>query len=181
MTGQFVKALGTVYHLDCFRCGDCSTIVASKFFPVESTDGKQYPLCETDYFRRLGLDLRPNAVLRYGGAILPLAVRILFDSRFLRFLTVAYPPWQTRNSMLSTSPAPSAQPFSARRTPITNTLTTSTATTHYSTRFATKCVGCNSAILKQFVEIKRNKREECWHPECYMIHKVVSPSLLLLH
>lgn len=43
---------------------------------------------------------------------------------------------------------------------------------HYSTRFATKCAGCNSAILKQYVEINRNSRDECWHPECYMIHKV---------
>lgn len=43
---------------------------------------------------------------------------------------------------------------------------------HYSTRFATKCAGCNSAILKQFVEINRNNRDECWHPECYMINKV---------
>lgn len=32
---------------------DCNTIVAAKFFPVEAKDGKQYPLCETDYFRRL--------------------------------------------------------------------------------------------------------------------------------
>ena len=45
---------------------------------------------------------------------------------------------------------------------------------HYSTRFATKCAGCNSAILKQFVEINRNMRDECWHPECYMINKVSS-------
>lgn len=43
---------------------------------------------------------------------------------------------------------------------------------HYSTRFATKCAGCNTAILKQFVEINRNMRDECWHPECYMINKV---------
>ena len=43
---------------------------------------------------------------------------------------------------------------------------------HYSTRFATKCAGCSSAILKQFVEINRNNRDECWHPECYMINKV---------
>lgn len=42
---------------------------------------------------------------------------------------------------------------------------------HYSTRFATKCAGCNTAILKQFVEINRNMRDECWHPECYMINK----------
>lgn len=43
---------------------------------------------------------------------------------------------------------------------------------HYSTRFATKCVGCGVAILKQFVEVNRNQRDECWHPECYMIQKV---------
>lgn len=42
---------------------------------------------------------------------------------------------------------------------------------HYSTRFATKCVGCGVAILKQFVEINRNQKDECWHPECYMIQK----------
>lgn len=55
MTGQFVRALGMVYHLDCFRCQDCGKVVASKFFPVDGVDGKQYPLCETDYFKRLGL------------------------------------------------------------------------------------------------------------------------------
>ncbi|KAG9122139.1 hypothetical protein FRC07_001612 [Ceratobasidium sp. 392] len=42
---------------------------------------------------------------------------------------------------------------------------------HYSTRFAVKCVGCNSAILKQFVEINRNQRDSAFHPECYLIHK----------
>jgi hypothetical protein len=43
---------------------------------------------------------------------------------------------------------------------------------HYSTRFAVKCVGCETAILKQFVEMNRNGKDECWHPECYMISKV---------
>jgi hypothetical protein len=45
---------------------------------------------------------------------------------------------------------------------------------HYSTKFAVKCVGCETAILKQFVEMNRNGRDECWHPECYMISKVRS-------
>jgi len=59
LVGQFVRALGSTYHLDCFRCRDCKTIVASKFFPMDEqrdhnrTD--QYPLCERDYFRRLDL------------------------------------------------------------------------------------------------------------------------------
>jgi len=42
---------------------------------------------------------------------------------------------------------------------------------HYSTKFAQKCNGCQTAILKQFVEIFRNGVNQHWHPECYMIHK----------
>lgn len=79
MQGAFVRALGTVYHLQCFKCmvrhflsssippmatcqvltavplQDCGTVVASKFFPIDGPDGKQQPLCERDYFRRLNL------------------------------------------------------------------------------------------------------------------------------
>jgi hypothetical protein len=42
---------------------------------------------------------------------------------------------------------------------------------HYSTRFAARCNGCQTSILKQFVEIFRNGQNQHWHPECYMIHK----------
>ena len=42
---------------------------------------------------------------------------------------------------------------------------------HYSTQFAQRCNGCQTAILKQFVEIFRNGQNQHWHPECYMIHK----------
>lgn len=72
MQGAFVRALGAVYHLNCFKCmvrhpypcvtfnyskvyQDCGTVVASKFFPIDGPDGKQHPLCERDYFRRLNL------------------------------------------------------------------------------------------------------------------------------
>lgn len=34
---------------------DCNKVVAAKFFPIEGAEGRQYPLCETDYFRRLSL------------------------------------------------------------------------------------------------------------------------------
>ena len=34
---------------------DCGDVVASKFFPIEGPDGRQHPLCERDYFRRLNL------------------------------------------------------------------------------------------------------------------------------
>ena len=76
MQGAFVRALGAVFHLNCFKCmvrlffvpftvstvhdrlsipQDCGDVVASKFFPIEGQDGKQHPLCERDYFRRLNL------------------------------------------------------------------------------------------------------------------------------
>jgi len=55
MHGAFVRALGTVYHLDCFKCIDCGEIVASKFFPIDGPEDKLQPLCERDYFRRIDL------------------------------------------------------------------------------------------------------------------------------
>jgi hypothetical protein len=42
---------------------------------------------------------------------------------------------------------------------------------HYSIRFSARCASCHSAILKEYVEINRNSRDETYHPECYMISK----------
>lgn len=80
--GQFVRAVQTHFHLECFKCADCGKIVAEKFFPVPPTsssnsptagsgpEGSQLPqsdlsttqvsmktliYCETDYFKRLDL------------------------------------------------------------------------------------------------------------------------------
>ena len=52
---------------------------------------------------------------------------------------------------------------------------------HYSTKFAQRCNGCNTAILKQFVEIFRNGQDQHWHPECYMIHKFWNVRLAKTH
>jgi hypothetical protein len=42
-------------ELSVISLQDCGDVVASKFFPIDGTDGKQQPLCERDYFRRLNL------------------------------------------------------------------------------------------------------------------------------
>ncbi|KAK0553568.1 Rho-type GTPase activating protein Rga1 [Tilletia horrida] len=175
MTGQFVRALGAVYHLDCFRCHDCGKIVAAKFFPatddmVDSTtttpvegkinnngsnnspttgSGKLFPLCETDYFKRLDLLCAKCGCALRGSYITALGMKFHVEHFTCSVCPTVFGPhdsYYEHNSRVYCH-------------------------FHYSTRFAIKCTGCRTAILKQFVEINRNNVDEHWHPECYMIHK----------
>ncbi|KAG8928978.1 hypothetical protein FRC00_001585 [Tulasnella sp. 408] len=149
MSGQVVRALGTVFHLDCFRCGDCNAVVASKFFPIEGSGGKQQPLCEKDYFRRLNLICAKCEQALRGSYITACDKKFHVEHFTCSVCTTLFGPQDSYYEHDGDVYCHS----------------------HYSTRFATKCVGCGSAILKQFVEINRNLKEGCWHPECYMIHK----------
>lgn len=177
LTGQFVRALEGTFHLDCFRCRvspvylmhrlllpararavvltllsvqDCGQIVASKFFPADDENGEgQYPLCETDYFRRLGL-----LCYQCGGAL---------RGSYITALERKYHVDHFTCSMCSTV-------FGAQDSYYEHDGNVY-CHYHYSTRFAQRCNGCQTAILKQFVEIFRNGQNQHWHPECYMIHK----------
>ena len=150
LTGQFVRALGGTYHLDCFKCADCGQVVASKFFPVDAADGTgQFPLCEIDYFRRLDL-------LCYdcGGALRGSYITALDRKYHIEHFTCSVCP---------TVFGASDSYYEHEGNVFCHY--------HYSTQFAQRCNGCQTAILKQFVEIFRNGQNQHWHPECYMIHK----------
>ena len=156
MTGQFVRALGGVYHLDCFRCADCGKGVASKFFSAtddmvagSGVPGRLFPLCETDYFRRLDLLCH-----KCGGALRGSYVTALGAKFHVEHFTC---------SVCATVFGPDDSYYEHEGNVYCHF--------HYSTRFAIKCSGCGMAILKQFVEINRNNADEHWHPECYMIHR----------
>ncbi|KAJ6518673.1 RhoGAP-domain-containing protein [Mycena sanguinolenta] len=149
MQGPFVRALGTVFHLNCFKCLDCGDVVASKFFPIEGPDGKQYPLCERDYFRRLNLICAKCGMALRGSYITACNKKFHVEHFTCSLCTTLFGPQDSYYEH-------DGDVF---------------CHFHYSTRFATKCAGCSTAILKQFVEINRNMRDECWHPECYMINK----------
>ncbi|KAL2757452.1 hypothetical protein ACRALDRAFT_2100347 [Sodiomyces alcalophilus JCM 7366] len=150
LTGQFVRALDGTFHLDCFKCRDCGQIVASKFFPADDEDGQgQYPLCETDYFRRLGL-----LCFQCGGAL---------RGSYITALDRKYHVDHFTCSLCSTV-------FGAQDSYYEHDDSVY-CHYHYSTQFAQRCNGCHTAILKQFVEIFRNGQNQHWHPECYMIHK----------
>ncbi|KAG2021437.1 hypothetical protein GB937_004774 [Aspergillus fischeri] len=150
LTGQFVRALGATYHLECFKCEDCGQIVASKFFPVDAEDGSgQYPLCETDYFRRLDLLCH-----ECGGALRGSYITALDHKYHIEHFTCSVCPtvFGAQDSYYEHEGRVYCH-------------------FHYSTQFAQRCHGCHTAILKQFVEIFRNGQNQHWHPECYMIHK----------
>lgn len=150
LTGQFVRALGGTFHLDCFKCADCGQVVASKFFPVDAADGSgQFPLCEIDYFRRLDL-----LCFDCGGALRGSYITALDRKYHIEHFTCSVCP-----TVFGASDSYYEHEGNVY------------CHFHYSTQFAQRCNGCQTAILKQFVEIFRNGQNQHWHPECYMIHK----------
>ncbi|KAF3919682.1 hypothetical protein ABW20_dc0105869 [Dactylellina cionopaga] len=125
-------------------------VPTQKFFPVDAEDGSgQYPLCETDYFRRL--DLLCHAC---GGALRGSYITALERKYHIEHFTCCVCPtiFGPQDSYYEHSGEVYCH-------------------YHYSTKFAARCQGCQTAILKQFVEIFRNGVNQHWHPECYMIHK----------
>lgn len=123
--------------------------MASKFFPAEDENGAQYPLCETDYFRRLGLLCH-----QCGGALRGSYITALDHKYHVDHFTCSL----------------CATVFGAQDSYYEHDGHVY-CHYHYSTQFAQRCNGCQTAILKQFVEIFRNGQNQHWHPECYMIHK----------
>ncbi|KAI7864075.1 hypothetical protein BDF14DRAFT_1952791 [Spinellus fusiger] len=149
LDGKFVRALDGTFHWGCFVCLDCHEPVASKFFPLDSVDGSQHPLCERDYFRRLKLVCDNCGEALRGSYITAVGKKFHLDHFSCSVCSVLFGPedsyYEHDNNVYCHE--------------------------HYSKQFAIKCSGCSSAILKQFVEINRNSIDEHWHPDCYMVHK----------
>ncbi|KAG2171655.1 hypothetical protein INT43_008035 [Umbelopsis isabellina] len=149
LTGDFIRALNRTYHIKCFNCADCDTDVASSFFEIEEEDGRVLPLCERDYFRRL------NLVCATCGEAL--------KGSYITALGQKYHVEHFNCSLCSTTFGPEDSYYENDGKVYCHY--------HYSVHFAVNCAGCETAILKQFVEINRNNVNEHWHPECYMINR----------
>lgn len=117
--------------------------------PTSTGSNKLFPLCETDYFRRLDL-----ICANCGGALRGSYITALGKKFHVEHFTCSICP---------TVFGPQDSYYEHDQRVFCHF--------HYSTRFAIRCTGCQTAILKQFVEINRNNQDEHWHPECYMIHK----------
>ncbi|ORX43476.1 RhoGAP-domain-containing protein [Hesseltinella vesiculosa] len=132
-----IRALGNIYHYQCFTCADCQALVANKFYALEQ-EGQFKIVCEKHYHARL----QPCANCQERPC--------RCDYRRCPGCR-SHPPAEKGDLYLEYD----GQAY---------------CLFHFAAIEATHCLGCDQAILKQFVEHKSwpNKK---WHPECYMIFK----------
>ena len=156
--------LSNLYFADSFQ--DCGDVVATEFFPIDDPNGngKQHPLCERDYFRTLDLICANCGEALRGSYITACGT----SHALLRLLEMTglsvdkrYHVEHFTCTICSTLFDPQDSYYEHNKDVYCHY--------HYSTSFAPKCAGCKTAILTQ---IKRNRCDECWHPECFMIDKV---------
>lgn len=153
ISGQFVRALNSAYHIECFTCYKCGDQCSSKFFPHDITDRNgnavQVPLCEYDYFKQLDLICASCDSALRGPYITALGNKFHLDhfkcSACGKVFESDESYYEHENNIYCHF--------------------------HYSKLFATKCEGCQSSIVKQFVELFKGGRNQQWHPECYMVFK----------
>lgn len=154
ITGQFVRALNSAFHVECFCCNECGNPCSAKFFPYDVTDEPtgfkfQVALCEYDYFKKLDLICyNCNKALR-GPYITALGNKYHLEHFKCTICDAIFE---------------SDESYYEHDSEIY-------CHYHYSKLFATPCEGCHSPIVKQFVELFRGGRNQQWHPECYMVHK----------
>ncbi|KAI9205138.1 uncharacterized protein BJ171DRAFT_581345 [Polychytrium aggregatum] len=148
--GQFVRASSENYHIDCFKCEDCSQVVAEKFFGLKGSDGRMHVFCERDYFRRLDL-----LCAKCGEAMRGPHISALNKKFHMEHFTCSVCPkiFRQRDCYYERDGQIYCQE-------------------HYSKSFAARCGGCRTFVLKNFVEITKNEITEHWHPDCYMIYKL---------
>lgn len=95
--------------------------MASKFFPIDAPDGKQSPLCERDYFKRLNLICAKCSMALRGSYITACST---FEFSIKRYSS-SLPLVQTRSIMWNISHVPCVQRCSDHMIPTTNMMETS--------------------------------------------------------
>lgn len=164
ISGHFVRALNRVYHMDCFRCTDCSKPCSSKFFPIlitkepvvnNNTSAElepiqdTVPLCEQCYFRRQDLLCASCEGALRGSYITAMGKKYHVEHFTCSLCSTVFgtdDSYYEHEDMIY-------------------------CRFHYSKLYASRCEGCKTAILRQFVEVFKGGRNQQWHPECYMISK----------
>ena len=119
--------------------------MASKFFPYTGDSSDPTPLCEKDYFRRLDLLCFECGEALRGNYVTALNRKYHLEHFWCK---VCHKVLSCEDSC-----------YYEHDDNIYCKL-------HYVTKFANWCNGCETPILKQFVEIFRDGSNQLWHPEC---------------
>ncbi|OWB67240.1 hypothetical protein B5S30_g2597 [[Candida] boidinii] len=162
--GTLVRAMDSIYHIECFTCYDCGKGCSNKFFATDISLNKdsenkdkdnqpdnvtiQVPLCEYDYFKRIDL-ICATCDKAIRGSYITAIGRKYHPEHF--FCEVCHKLFEQEDYYEYNDSI--------------------YCHFHYSQLYAAHCESCHSAILKQYVEMYRGGREQQWHPECFMVHK----------
>ena len=139
--------------------------MAQKFFPLENSEtGQTFPLCEHDYFKRLDLICHKCQNAIRGSFVSALDRKYHLEHFGCEFGESVEDGQKSSQQSCDAVFGPDDAYYEHKNRVYCHY--------HYSTHMASKCGGCGQAILKQFVEVKSNTHEQ-WHPECYMIYKVL--------
>ncbi|ORZ10836.1 hypothetical protein BCR42DRAFT_107322 [Absidia repens] len=156
MDRSLIRALGGIYHYDCFTCEDCHDLVANKFYALNTNNDtfKFKIVCEYHYRSQMG-DLCPqchqstSATVNDESIINQPQQRCRCQNRCPECMK--QPTMNTENACYE---------YDGRVYCLL----------HFSSIKEIQCFGCHQAILKQFVEHRSHPGQK-WHPECYMIFK----------
>ncbi|XBW36714.1 hypothetical protein QEN19_002290 [Hanseniaspora menglaensis] len=147
-----IKALGNIYHQDCFKCYDCGNICRPKYFPCtlkdDDNDGKQVPLCQDDYFKRNNL-------------ICDVCKKLLQGTYYNAFGRLYDEEHFSCKICKETCSLQECFNFDGSLY----------CKYHYLIQHSKKCKGCEYPITEQHFEFDRSGKIYRWHPECYGIHR----------
>ncbi|KAL6948465.1 hypothetical protein ACO0QE_000931 [Hanseniaspora vineae] len=149
ITDQVIKALGKIYHQDCFTCYDCGTICKQKYFPYKLPNTEELvPLCQLDYFKR-------NKLLCF---VCNQPLRGTFFNAFGRLYDEEHFCCKICGEQCSMQEC-------------FNYKDDLYCKYHYLKFFSKRCKGCQYPITDQHFEFPRGDKIYRWHPECYGIHR----------
>ncbi|CAO3595110.1 unnamed protein product [Absidia cylindrospora] len=163
---SLIRALGQVYHYDCFTCKDCNVLVAEKFYALNtSRDTSNFKIvCEEHYRAQVGggdttICQRCQQPMKSANAI----------NNSNEIVKKTNP--QFCQQCQNTNKCPGCSQHSLNSEDVCYEFEDRVyCLLHFSDIPEIQCSGCNQAILEKYVEHKLFPGKK-WHPECYMIFK----------
>ncbi|CAH01041.1 GTPase-activating protein LRG1 [Kluyveromyces lactis] len=144
-----LKALGSHYHENCLVCYDCGAICKPKYFPYDLPDSKETVLlCQKHYFTRNNL-LCSVCKEPLSGIYFNTFGKLYDEQHFCCSLCGE----------------------KCKVDECFHHYDNLYCKYHFLKYLSRRCEGCGYPISDQYIEFQKGDKMECWHTECYGIHK----------